>query len=102
MQQPEIAARAPASDSEAQAKLAALRLTKLVAAAALALCVAVFVAAKSLEGRHPWLGFVAPFVGGVIVGRFLLDYVSRHGYALFGWWRIAVGGVGLIALLMLG
>ena len=38
----------------------------------------------------------------VRVVRFLLDYVSRHGYALFGWWRIAVGGVSLIALLMLG
>lgn len=68
MQQPEIAARAPASDSEAQAKLAALRLTKLVAAAALALCVAVFVAAKSLEGRHPWLGFVAAFAEAATIG----------------------------------
>ncbi len=47
-------------------------------------------------------GFVMAFVAAVVVVRFLLDYVSRHGYALFGWWRIAVGGVGLIALLMLG
>lgn len=47
-------------------------------------------------------GFVMAFIAAVIVVRFLLDYVSRHGYALFGWWRIAVGGVGLIALLMLG
>ena len=68
MQQPEIAARAPSSDSEAQAKLAALRLTKLVAAAALALCVAVFVAAKLLEGRHPWLGFVAAFAEAATIG----------------------------------
>jgi undecaprenyl-diphosphatase len=47
-------------------------------------------------------GFVMAFISAVIVVRFLLDYVSRHGYALFGWWRIIVGGVGLIALLMLG
>ena len=47
-------------------------------------------------------GFVMAFIAAVIVVRFLLGYVSRHGYALFGWWRIAVGGVGLIALLMLG
>lgn len=47
-------------------------------------------------------GFVMAFIAAVIVVRFLLDYVSRHGYALFGWWRILVGGVGLIALLMLG
>ncbi|MCO5161257.1 MAG: undecaprenyl-diphosphate phosphatase [Mesorhizobium sp.] len=47
-------------------------------------------------------GFAMAFVAAVIVVRFLLDYVSRHGYALFGWWRIAVGGAGMIALLMLG
>jgi undecaprenyl-diphosphatase len=47
-------------------------------------------------------GFVMAFIAAVIVVRFLLDYVSRHGYALFGWWRIAVGGAGMIALLMIG
>ncbi|MCR5857651.1 undecaprenyl-diphosphate phosphatase [Mesorhizobium sp. J428] len=47
-------------------------------------------------------GFVMAFISAVIVVRFLLDYVSRHGYALFGWWRIIVGGAGMIALLMLG
>jgi undecaprenyl-diphosphatase len=47
-------------------------------------------------------GFVMAFVSAVVVVRFLLDYVSRHGFALFGWWRILVGGVGLVALLALG
>jgi undecaprenyl-diphosphatase len=47
-------------------------------------------------------GFVAAFVMAVIVVRYLLDYVSRHGYALFGWWRLVVGGLGLIALLVWG
>jgi undecaprenyl-diphosphatase len=28
--------------------------------------------------------------------------VSRHGYALFGWWRLIVGGAGLAALLVWG
>ena len=36
----------------------------------------------------------------VLVVRHLLDYVSRHGYALFGWWRLIVGGLGLMALLI--
>ena len=48
------------------------------------------------------VGFVAAFVMAVIVVRSLLAYVSRHGYSLFGWWRLAVGGVGLIALLIWG
>jgi len=47
-------------------------------------------------------GFIAAFLAAVIVVRFLLDYVSRHGYALFGWWRLIVGGLGLIALLVWG
>ncbi|TIW63606.1 MAG: DUF445 domain-containing protein, partial [Mesorhizobium sp.] len=40
-------------DTDADAKLAALRRTKLVAATALALCVLVFGLAKSLEGTYP-------------------------------------------------
>ena len=48
------------------------------------------------------VGFVVAFVAAVIVVRSLLDYVSRHGYALFGWWRLVVGGLGAIALLAFG
>jgi undecaprenyl-diphosphatase len=48
------------------------------------------------------VGFVAAFVMAVIVVRYLLDYVSRHGFALFAWWRLLVGGVGLAALLVWG
>ncbi|QDY99461.1 undecaprenyl-diphosphate phosphatase [Nitratireductor mangrovi] len=48
------------------------------------------------------VGFVLAFVMAVIVVRYLLDYVSRHGYSLFGWWRLVVGSVGLIALLIWG
>jgi undecaprenyl-diphosphatase len=32
------------------------------------------------------------------VVRWLLGYVSKHGYALFGWWRIIIGTVVLLAL----
>ncbi len=48
------------------------------------------------------LGFVTAFIAGVLVVRYLLAFVSRHGYALFGWWRIIVGGIALGALLVLG
>lgn len=44
------------------------------------------------------IGFVLAFISAVFVVRWLLDYVSRHGYALFGWWRIVVGGVALVLL----
>jgi undecaprenyl-diphosphatase len=48
------------------------------------------------------LGFVVAFVAGVVVVRYLLDFVSRHGFAPFAWWRIMIGGMGLGALAVLG
>jgi undecaprenyl-diphosphatase len=48
------------------------------------------------------LGFVVSFAAGVLVVRYLLDFVSRHGFAPFAWWRILVGGMGLGALAVLG
>jgi undecaprenyl-diphosphatase len=44
------------------------------------------------------VGFATSFVAGWFVVKSLLDYVSRHGFALFAWWRVIVGSVGLIAL----
>ncbi len=47
-------------------------------------------------------GFIAAFVAAVFVVRWLLDYVSRHGFSVFAWWRIAVGTLGLVGLWILG
>ncbi len=44
------------------------------------------------------VGFAAAFVAAIVVVRWLLDYLGRHGYALFAWWRIALGAVVLAAL----
>ncbi len=44
------------------------------------------------------VGFVTSFIAGWIVVKSLLDYVSRHGFALFAWWRVIVGTAGLIGL----
>ena len=46
------------------------------------------------------VGFVMAFISGIFVVKWLLGYVSRHGYALFGWWRIIVGSAALAALLL--
>ncbi|MFV0295107.1 MAG: undecaprenyl-diphosphate phosphatase [Hyphomicrobiaceae bacterium] len=48
------------------------------------------------------VGFVVAFLAGVVVVRYLLDFVSRYGFAPFAWWRIIVGGIGLGAILVLG
>ncbi len=92
----------PPLDATAEAKRSALRRTKLMATTALGLCVLVFAGAKSLEGRYPWLGFVAAFFSALVVVRSFLDFVSRRGFAVFAWWRIIVGLVGLAGLWIVG
>ncbi|WP_460448177.1 undecaprenyl-diphosphate phosphatase [Alsobacter sp. SYSU BS001988] len=48
------------------------------------------------------MGFVAALVSGLFVVKGLLGYVSRHGFAVFAWWRILVGSAGLAALWVYG
>ncbi|WP_027052194.1 DUF445 domain-containing protein [Mesorhizobium erdmanii] len=55
-------------DADAAVKLSALRRTKFIATAALALCVLVFALAKSFENSYPWLGFVAAFAEAATIG----------------------------------
>ena len=44
------------------------------------------------------VGFAASFVCGWIVVKTFLGYVQHHSFAAFAWYRIVVGGLGLIAL----
>jgi undecaprenyl-diphosphatase len=44
------------------------------------------------------VGFATSFVAAFIVVKTFLDYVTRHGFAVFAWWRVLVGSLGLIAL----
>ena len=48
------------------------------------------------------IGFAVSFVAGLFVVRYLLDYVSKHGFGLFAWWRILVGSAGLLGLWLVG
>ena len=48
------------------------------------------------------LGFIVAFVAAVLVVRYVLDFVGRHGFTPFAWWRIIIGGMGLGALAVLG
>lgn len=47
------------------------------------------------------IGFALAFIVALLVVRWVLGYVGRNGFAVFGWWRIAVGA-GVLALLALG
>lgn len=57
-----------ALSADEAAKLSALRRTKFIATGALVVCVAIFALAKSLQGRWPWLGFVAAFAEAATIG----------------------------------
>ena len=46
------------------------------------------------------VGFVMAFVAGVLVVKWLLNFVSNHGFSLFGWWRIGIGSLALVTLLL--
>jgi undecaprenyl-diphosphatase len=48
------------------------------------------------------IGFVAAFASGLIVVRGFLNFISRHGFTPFAWWRIIVGCFGLAGLWMFG
>jgi len=44
------------------------------------------------------VGFVAALISGVFVVKTVLNFITRHGFAPFAYWRIAVGLVGLVLL----
>jgi undecaprenyl-diphosphatase len=44
------------------------------------------------------VGFVVSFVVALVVIRAMLAIVTRRGFAPFGWFRILVGGIGLLLL----
>ena len=48
------------------------------------------------------IGFAAAFVLAYIVVRYALDFITRHGFAPFAYWRIFVGAAGLWGVLLFG
>ena len=44
------------------------------------------------------VGFAVSFICAWVVVKTFLGYVQRHGFALFAWWRVIVGSIGLVAL----
>ncbi|NEX48011.1 undecaprenyl-diphosphate phosphatase [Pseudotabrizicola algicola] len=46
------------------------------------------------------VGFAVAFVTAVLVVRWALSFIGKHGYAVFGWWRIIVGTAALLGLWM--
>ena len=45
------------------------------------------------------IGFVVAFLSALLVVRWLVDFVGRHGFAPFAWYRIGLGGISMAWLL---
>jgi undecaprenyl-diphosphatase len=54
------------------------------------------------DGTLIAVGFICAFVVGLVVVRYLLDFISKNGFSFFAWWRILVGSLGLIGLYVIG
>ena len=53
---------------------------------------------NSIDMEHVGIiavGFVVSFLVAIFVIRWMLDVVTKRGFALFSWWRIVVGAAGL-------
>lgn len=46
------------------------------------------------------LGNAVAFVVALLAIKFFISFVTRYGFKAFGWYRIIVGGVILVMLLM--
>lgn len=45
------------------------------------------------------IGFVVAFLAALAAVRFVVDFISRHGFTPFGWYRIAIGTIMLMVLM---
>jgi undecaprenyl-diphosphatase len=44
------------------------------------------------------VGFIVSFIVALIVIRWLLSYIRKHSFKIFGWYRIILGGLLIIAI----
>ena len=42
------------------------------------------------------VGMVSAFAVSMVCIRFLMDFIKRHDFAVFGWYRIVLGAVMLV------
>lgn len=62
---------------------------------------ALFKEYRTMDFSFGWIiavGFLAAFLAGLAVVRFLVQIVGQHGFTPFAWWRIVVGVLGLGAI----
>ena len=54
------------------------------------------VAFSGMELAILLIGMVVAFVVSVLVIRFLMDFIKKHNFVVFGWYRIVLGAIVLL------
>jgi undecaprenyl-diphosphatase len=47
------------------------------------------------------IGMIVAFAVSMLAIKFLMNFVKKHSFASFGWYRIALGGVVIVTLVIL-
>ncbi|MDU4859847.1 MAG: undecaprenyl-diphosphate phosphatase [Terrisporobacter othiniensis] len=55
----------------------------------------------SLEGAVLIVGIIISFIVSLFVIKFLMDYIKKHGFKVFGWYRIVLGCILLLNVLLI-
>lgn len=55
----------------------------------------------SLEGIVLIVGIIISFIVSLFVIKFLMDYIKKHGFKVFGWYRIVLGCILLLNVLLI-
>lgn len=50
----------------------------------------------TLEAGELIIGMLVSFFVSIFVIRFLMDYIKKHDFQIFGWYRIVLGAIVII------
>lgn len=53
----------------------------------------------SLETAILWVGLIVSFVVSILAIKFLVGYIKKHDFKIFGWYRIVLGAIVLLVFL---
>ena len=48
------------------------------------------------------VGMIVAFVVSVLVIKFLMDYIKKHNFTVFGWYRIILGALVIVYFVTVG
>ena len=85
---------------EASARFSFLLATPLVLGTGLIKAKDLFLAPSGYDHSYLWVGFITALLAGILAIRFLLNYLPKHSFYIFVWYRLALGLILLLLFLI--